>query len=604
MISEALLRFAANHLWQSTAFAGIAALVAVALKKNRAAARYGVWLAASLKFIAPFAALMVMGAHLKGPTSAHVIVSPSRVALVEQIGQPFGYSTSLAAVAKQGVRPEFARLRVAEAIFLIWLAGALIVATRWLIRWRYVARIIRQAQPVSEGRAAAAVRRASELAGIRRPIRIVASGAPIEPGVFGWLRPVLFLPEGIEGHLSAGQLEAVIAHEICHVRRRDNLFASVHSIVEILFWFHPLVWWIGARLVEERERACDEEVLQTGNEPAVYAEGILRICRYYLESPAPCMSGVTGADLKGRIARIMTHATTRNPGPGGTVLLVLAATVALAAPLAFGLLTAPAVRAQSATAQPAGRSESFEVASIKPSDPGGRNTFVNITPGGGFRATNVNVRFLIRVAYHVQNFQISGGPAWMSSEMYDIAAKSADGADVDIRRMSEAQREEYEKRIQLKVQNLLADRFNLTIHREAKEMPVYELVIAKGGPKLATAPEDNGKGRRGMGMRPGHFEGIGATLPMLAQALSDATGRKVIDKTNITGEYNFKLEWTPEPGQMAPPPGAGNEPPPQPDPSGPSIFTAIEEQLGLKLQATKGPVEVLVIDRVEKPSAN
>jgi len=192
----------------------------------------------------------------------------------------------------------------------------------------------------------------------------------------------------------------------------------------------------------------------------------------------------------------------------------------------------------------------------------------------------------------------------MSSEMYDIAAKSADRADVDIRRMSEAQREEYEKRIQLKVQNLLADRFNLTIHREAKEMPVYELVIAKGGPKLATAPEDSGKGRRGMGMRPGHFEGIGATLPMLAQALSDATGRKVIDKTNITGEYNFKLEWTPEPGQMAPPPGAGNEPPPQPDPSGPSIFTAIEEQLGLKLQATKGPVEVLVIDRVEKPSAN
>src|SRR5581483_5519677 len=211
---------------------------------------------------------------------------------------------------------------------------------------------------------------AAERAGIRRPIRIVTSEAPLEPGVFGWLRPVLFLPDGIEEHLSGGQLEAVIAHEICHVRRRDNLFAGVHSLVEALFWFHPLVWWIGARLVEERERACDEAVLQTGNEATVYAEGILRTCRFYLESPAQCMSGVTGGDLKERITRIMTAASARKLGYGGKVLLVLAATVALAAPLTFGLLTAPMVHAQSATAAPAGPREPFEVASIKPSAPG------------------------------------------------------------------------------------------------------------------------------------------------------------------------------------------------------------------------------------------
>jgi uncharacterized protein (TIGR03435 family) len=604
MIPETLLRSAANHLWQSTAFAGMAVLIALALKKNHAKARYGVWFAASLKFLAPFALLVGMGAHLKGPTSAHVIVSPSRVALVKQIGQPFGDSTSLVVVGKESVRPEFPPSRLAEAILLIWLAGTLVVAARWFVRWLRVARVISRAKPLSDGRTVAAVRRAAARAGVRAPIRIVTSEARLEPGVIGWRRPVLFLPEGIEEHLSTRQLEAVIAHEICHVRRRDNLFAGAHSIVEALFWFHPLVWWIGSRLVDERERACDEEVLETGNEPVVYAEGILRTCRFYLESPSPCMSGVTGADLRERIARIMTEASVRSLGTSGKILLALTAAVALAAPLTFGLLTAPLVRAQSAAAESAGARESFEVASIKPSDPGGRNTFVNITPGGGFRATNVNARFLVRVAYHVQNFQISGGPAWMSSETFDIEAKSAGGPDVDIRKMSEEQRDEFQKRIQLKLQSLLADRFRLAIHRDTKEMPIYELVVAKGGPKLTPAAADNGKGPRGMRMRPGAFEGMGATLPMLAQTLSDATSRKVIDKTGITGNYDFKLDWTPAPGQMVPPPGPENETLPPPDPSGPSIFTAIEEQLGLKLQATKGPVEVIVIDRAEKPSAN
>jgi uncharacterized protein (TIGR03435 family) len=316
------------------------------------------------------------------------------------------------------------------------------------------------------------------------------------------------------------------------------------------------------------------------------------------------MSGVTGADLKERIARIMTDASTRNLGPAGKILLALGATVALAAPLTFGLFTAPMVRAQSPTAQSAGPGDSFEVVSVKPSDPGGRNSFVNITPGGGFRATNITLKFLVHVAYHLQDFQISGGPAWITSDRYDIEAKSSGGPQVDIRKMNEPQRDEYVKQIQLKLQNLLADRFHMAIHRETREAPVYELVLAKGGPKLTPAAADEGKGPRGMRMRPGQFEGMGATVQMLAETLSDAMSRKVIDKTGITGSYNFKLEWTPEPGQMAPPPGTGNEAVPPADPSGPSIFTAVQEQLGLKLESAKGPIEVVVIDAVEKPSAN
>ncbi len=123
----------------------------------------------------------------------------------------------------------------------------------------------------------------------------------------GLLRPILLLPAGIAERLTPPQLEAVLAHELCHVRRRDNLFASIHMIVEAIFWFHPLVWWIGARLVEERERACDEEVLSLGSEPHVYAEAILNVCKLYVESPLVCVSGVTGANLKRRIEAIMTN---------------------------------------------------------------------------------------------------------------------------------------------------------------------------------------------------------------------------------------------------------------------------------------------------------
>jgi beta-lactamase regulating signal transducer with metallopeptidase domain len=104
---------------------------------------------------------------------------------------------------------------------------------------------------------------------------VLSSASFFEPGVFGVFRPVLLLPDGIATELDAEELQAILAHELCHVRRRDNLATMMHMVVEAMFWFHPLVWWLGARLMEERERACDEEVLRSGSEPEAYAEGIL-----------------------------------------------------------------------------------------------------------------------------------------------------------------------------------------------------------------------------------------------------------------------------------------------------------------------------------------
>jgi hypothetical protein len=168
----------------------------------------------------------------------------------------------------------------------------------------------------------------------------MSSPACIEPGVVGILRPVLLLPQGITDRLPAVQLDAILAHELCHVRRRDNLAAAIHMAVETVFWFHPLLWWIERRLVDERERACDEEVLRVVSEPQVYAEGILNVCKLYKASPVVCVSGVTGSNLKSRIEEIMKNRIARRLGAGRALLLAAAAIAAIVVPVGFGMVSA------------------------------------------------------------------------------------------------------------------------------------------------------------------------------------------------------------------------------------------------------------------------
>src|ERR1022692_4265002 len=121
-------------------------------------------------------------------------------------------------------------------------------------------------------------------------------------------------------------------------RRHDNLTAILHMAVEAMFWFHPLVWWLGARLEEERERACDEDVMRMGREPQIYAESILKVCEFYLASPVACAAGVTGGELKKRIEGIMTNRFTRKLSYGKKTLLAAAAILVIAGPIAVGLV--------------------------------------------------------------------------------------------------------------------------------------------------------------------------------------------------------------------------------------------------------------------------
>jgi bla regulator protein BlaR1 len=252
----------------------------------------------------------------------------------------------------------------------------------------------------------------------------------------------------------------------------------------------------------------------------------------------------------------------------------------------------------------------FEVASIKPSGGDDRRTMIQIQPGGGFRASGMTVKMLLTQAYDVREFQVSGGPSWINTKRYDITAKSehsdeAQSLPDDPRKMTDEQRKTVSDQMRERLRALLAERFQLTIHRETKEQSVYALVVGKGGSKLKESETKEGTGPRGM-MRMGRAQlsGQGVPLQMLTQSLSSQLGRPVIDRTGLKGNFDFKLEWTPDPGQPAAMPANGPDAPPPPDPNGPSIFTALQEQLGLRLESQKGPVEMLVIDKVEKPSEN
>ena len=539
-----------HHLWQSTLFAGAAAALAFALRGNRAAGRYWLWVAASLKFLVPVALVMQVGGWLAWqPATAVTTVRPVAAA-VEHAGT----------LLMPGISTDAPVAWLPVLLAGVWSIGFAVTLWQWRRQWGQLR----------------AARRAGRPAAIAAPVTVLTTPARIEPGVFGIWRPVLLLPEGIAAVLPPDQMAAIVAHELCHVRRRDNLFAAAHMAVESLFWFHPLVWWIGARMTEERERACDEEVVRMGLRPEVYAEGILNVCERYLQSPLACAAGVTGAELQTRIREIVGGRKAKQMTPARMALLAAAALCALALPLAVGV-----VRAQGPLA--------FDVASIKPADPEERNSRFNIVPGGGINVVNVPVRRLIEFAYNARESQLQGGPGWIGTTAYDIVARvEKAGGPVDLGKMSDGERRTLESQIRQRTQALLEDRFQLKIRRETREMPILALTLAKGGLKLKPAASDD---VRPPNIRVGRGTMSAQRIPLslFAQSLSRLMSQTVVDETATPGAFDFQLEWAPD---LAP------------DAEGPSISTALQEKLGLRLESKKGPVEIIVIERVEKPSEN
>ncbi len=334
-----------NHLWQSTVFVGVCWGATLLLKKNSASIRHWVWLVASLKFLLPFSVLVGLGANLA--SMADVRLAQPEWPALQRIGRPFEALSPTAVDSRSSSEPEPKESPLKPWLLAGgWLFGVSTVVIWRAARWRRLTALIGKATRLNAGRELDTLQRLQARYGLTSRVRLASSNAMLEPGLRGVLRPLLLLPDGITARLDGEQLETIIAHELCHVRRRDNLFAVLHVIVETIFWFHPLVWWIGSRLVDERERACDDEVLRRGSDPAVYAGAILRVCEFYLTIPLTTVSRVTGSNLKKRIEDIMTQRNVVVLSGAKKFLLAGVASVSIGVPVVFGMVAMPAVPAQ------------------------------------------------------------------------------------------------------------------------------------------------------------------------------------------------------------------------------------------------------------------
>jgi bla regulator protein blaR1 len=216
-----------NHLWQSTVFIFVVAILTLVLRNNGAHTRFWLWFAASIKFLIPFSVLAAASVPL-APHVAPAITTPKVSAVAHQVAQPFSFDTSapsLLAMPSLSATPHSKKTISIWAI--IWACGSMSVLAFWLVRWMRVKNALRFAKPI-------AIK-------IEAPIPVKSTPTHLEPGIVGIVHPVLLLPDGMREHLTQAEFDAIVAHEICHLRRRDNLTAALHMLVEAVFWFYPLV---------------------------------------------------------------------------------------------------------------------------------------------------------------------------------------------------------------------------------------------------------------------------------------------------------------------------------------------------------------------------
>ncbi|WP_158787136.1 M56 family metallopeptidase [Granulicella sp. L46] len=619
----------ANHLWQSTVFALAVGFVAFLLRRHEARIRYSLWLIASAKFLIPFSLLVAVGGRLPHPQ--YVGSQTAIYSVLDSVGQPFTQA-SVPQVPSQRLMSS-SKLTSFEwipmAVAMVWLSGVAVVLLVWITRWKRIFKVLQNAKKVESGVEVELLRELEGSIGAQG-IDLLVSHELLEPGIFGVLRPVLIWPAGLSVRLEDDEMRAIMAHEVVHRNRMDNLTAALHMVVEAIFWFHPLVWWIEHRLIEEREQACDEAVVGIVKQPASYAEGLLKACRFCVESPLLCNSGITGADLNRRLQKIMTSRAqklNRNRKLG----LALVGSCAVLGPVMFGMMLFNPSYAQILHAN--GPRPSFEVATIKPSKSDEMPSMLWDRRDGRMSATHISLRALIKSAYNIRaplDDQLVGGPAWLDRDTFDVEAK-ADASTVAS--MNKLGLMDSLQQFQLMLQSLLEERCQLKLNATMKQLPAYGLVVAKGGPKLKTVevpdevassrmppppppPPPPAKGAAPTISQPkgGPFPGINQTGPnqvtgtavrmsWLANWLmtQEPDGdRLVVDQTGLRGNYDFVLNGV-SVKSLSAPPGAT---PPQPDELTVSMFTALQGQLGLRVIPIKAPMEVLVIERVDKPSIN
>ena len=563
-------------------------------------------------------------------------------------------ATELTAPVSRPMPPQTSSRRIdlnAWLISSIWFAGAATLLTRFAINLRGLYRLRKASHAVTDAGLLANVAR------FGRRVRLWRNDAIGAPVTWGIVRPIILVPAGFE-ESPAESRDAVIRHELAHIQAHDFLMRGLAEIARALIWFQPLAWIVLRQLREEQELACDNCVLAAGGKPSAYAKLLLDWDSSRGMDSLIAVGIAHRSCLKRRLYALLDTDLRRDKvagaGVAGALFLALAAALPLAA-ISFtqavpvrpapahaqqsaspALLRPPAQLAQAQTAQtpvkapppqPVAQSAArprFDVVSIKPCKPsvtngvpvfGGGSSPGRLSIGCGILADTDNLG-LIQAAYNryasgqltsMKVIPIEGGPDWIHSERFEIDAKS-DGQPSIL--MMEGPM----------LQTILEDRFKLKIHRETRQGPVYELALGKGSPKLKPLQDGSctpvivgrplpllpdGQRRCRNMVSPGSVDIEGGTLSMFAGLLGMALDRPVIDKTGITSYFEIHLVFSPDdfaaPRPVTADPGASAAIRAS---DAPGIFQAIQEQLGLRLVPAKGPVDVLVIDHIERPSEN
>lgn len=504
----------------------------------------------------------------------------------------------------------------------LYLTGVALLLVRVVLQHVQTGRIVRAARPIVDACWLELLEECTARLDVRRPVRLLRTMDDMMPAAAGLRHASIVLPI-VADSWPDDRRRAVLLHELAHIDRHDCLTQTLAAIACAAYWVHPGVWWIAKRLQRERELACDDRVLWAGENARDYAGQLLELAYTLGHTAAPSVV-VTMArprELEGRMIAVLDAARNRSIPALRSRFVGLAILVAMSIPVAAATITprfhelrsdelirATRERDAGTAHAPAQERPQFDVVSIKrtPEDTGPGADF-GARPGGILRARNNGIANFITNAYGVENYLLVGGPDWIRTDRYDLEAKAP----------GEVSRPE----MMLMLQALLENRFQLRTHRETREMPAYVMTLARGGARLqppkpcmevdqsqsaappsppapgATPLRSCGNSNMNTRSRPPYMTWTANHIDSrgIAGALANFFRRPVVDRTGLTGFFDIQIDLPPlQP--VTTDAGAAD--------SDASVFTVLQEQLGLRVEEGRGPVDVLVIDRIERPTAN
>lgn len=561
---------------------------------------------------------------LAGSLPAWSAVQYTKPAGVSQVFRPI--VPAAATAARDAARPAAAADAPMPWLLLLsalYLPGVALLLGRVVLQHVRTGRLVRVATPIAEACWLELLGECTARLGVRRPVCLLRTAGDMMPMAAGVRHASIVLP-AVADTWPGDRRRAVVLHELAHVERHDCPTQTLAAVACAVYWVHPGVWWIAKRLRAERELACDDRVLSAGENRREYAGHLLELAYTLGHTAAPGVA-VTMArprELEGRMLAVLDAARNRAIPALRSRFVGLVVLVALTVPVAAATITPRfhdldaedlrvATRGRFAqNAAPAAQERlAFDVASIKrtPDGPTGAGATFMTAAGGRLIVVNNPASNLITNGYGVPNYALIGGPAWMRVDKYNIDAKAeGEPSRAEMMRM---------------LQTLLAERFQLRAHLETRELRAYVLTVARGGARLTPskdgdclasdpsrplaplpplAPGETRRPRCGNNLMSSSgpnlmWNAVRIDMAGVAGALALFFRRPVVDRTGLAGFFDIQLELPPL--QPAAATDAAADP-------GVSVFTVLQEQLGLRVEEGRGPVDVLVIDRIERPTEN